>query len=168
MEFISFANCKSALNFIRKQNGGHMVMTSIGPVAEICETPSPDGMIPHTVLAVELDKPHRFCLFKKETWTSKLLREEDRKKVRRETKTGFVYLMRNMKNGYIKIGFSKKPAYREQCLQSEEPEIEMFVSFKASMSDEHDLHIRYADFRIRGEWFNLSEDHISQIRESFK
>lgn len=168
MEFIGFATCKTALDFVRKQNGGGMTMTSIGPVAEICETPSPDGFTPHTVLAVEIDKPHRFCLFKKETWTSRRLREEGRKKIRRETRSGFVYLMRNARNGYIKIGFSKNPEYREQCLQSEEPEIEpALLTFRTSMSVERTLHDRYARFRVRGEWFSLTEKHISEIREFF-
>ena len=81
---------------------------------------------------------------------------------------GSVYLMRNKRNNYTKIGFSKNPKYRESCLQSEEPEIELLASFKASMEIEGRLHEQYAEFRIRGEWFELSDKHISEIKRYFE
>ena len=46
--------------------------------------------------------------------------------VKKESPRGYVYLMMNSRNGYIKIGFTKDyPTYRESTLQSQEPEIEL-------------------------------------------
>lgn len=77
---------------------------------------------------------------------------------------GFVYLMRNLRNGLVKIGFSKKPSFREKTLQSEEPEIKLIHSHSASFLEEQDLHAHFSEKRIRGEWFCLSEDDIAYVR----
>lgn len=69
---------------------------------------------------------------------------------------GFIYLMINRRNGYYKIGFSVRPSYREKTLQSEEPEVEMLCFFTGTTADERALHARFADKRVRGEWFALS------------
>jgi hypothetical protein len=88
-------------------------------------------------------------------------------KQKKPARSGFVYLAKNTRNGYTKIGFSKKPKYRESCLQSEEPEVEIAETFQASMDDERHLHLCYSELRIRGEWFRLTEDHISEIKRFF-
>lgn len=80
-------------------------------------------------------------------------------------KIGFLYLMRNQRNGYVKIGFSKNPAYREKTLQSEEPEVSMIFKVEASFGCEGWLHARFAEKRLRGEWFALSEGDVSWIIE---
>jgi len=86
----------------------------------------------------------------------------------KDKKIGNVYLMKNARNGYTKIGFTKnKPTFRERTLQSEEPEIELFKYWKGSMHDEEKLHNIFKDKRIRGEWFDLNETHIKQIEKYF-
>lgn len=76
---------------------------------------------------------------------------------------GYVYLMKNHRSGMFKIGFSKAPKYREKTLQSEEPEIEMLHHFKGTMEDEKDLHAQFADKRVRGEWFSLTQEEVDAL-----
>lgn len=79
-------------------------------------------------------------------------------------KKGYIYLIRNNRNGYIKIGWSKQPGKREKTLQSEDPDIEIIHLWRGSRSEECKLHVLYRVFRIRGEWFRLSESQISEIK----
>lgn len=80
---------------------------------------------------------------------------------------GFVYLMRNNRTGCTKIGFSNNPSYREKTLQSEEPDIEMVHFFKGMQRLEKKLHIRYAEHRVRGEWFKLNAFQVDDIIAEF-
>lgn len=83
--------------------------------------------------------------------------------------TGNVYLMKNERNGYIKIGYTKnKPEFREKTLQSQEPEITLMKSYKGSMNDEQGVHEILADKRVRGEWFDLNEEDLLTIENYFK
>ena len=75
----------------------------------------------------------------------------------------FVYLMRNERTGFVKIGLSAKPAYRESTLQDEQPLIELIGQIPGNLELERALHEKYATFRVRGEWFNLSSKDIEDI-----
>lgn len=77
---------------------------------------------------------------------------------------GFVYVMKNHRNGFFKIGFSTKPEYREATLQAEEPEISLVLRHEANQKVEELLHQDFAEKRVRGEWFRLSEDDLSAIQ----
>lgn len=83
--------------------------------------------------------------------------------IKRLRRDGFVYLCRNNRNGYIKIGYSKTPAYREKTLQSEEPDVEFIRVFPSDSGTERELHGRFAAKRLRGEWFDLTEQDIAAI-----
>lgn len=83
----------------------------------------------------------------------------------------YVYLMNDTTNNYYKIGISKNPTYREKTLQSEKPTIEMiankkFPNRKIAHSFEKALHSTYNEKRVRGEWFDLSQDEVNDIIES--
>jgi len=92
----------------------------------------------------------------------------DGKEYWKQKKTGNIYLMKNGRNGYIKIGFTKnEPKFREKTFQSEEPEVELLNQWKGSMMDEEKLHEKFSEKRLRGEWFNLNKDDINQIEEYF-
>ena len=85
----------------------------------------------------------------------------------------YVYLMRDNTNGYHKIGISNKPEYREKTLQSEKPSIEMlackkFPTRKIAEAIESALHTAYILQRVRGEWFNLSDEDVAAIIETLK
>jgi len=81
---------------------------------------------------------------------------------------GFVYLMRNKRNGYTKIGFSNNPEFREKTLQSEEPEIKLLCKFKSIFSEEYWLHHEFKSKRLRGEWFDLNDSDIQSIITYFE
>ena len=75
-----------------------------------------------------------------------------------KTKT---YLMKNKLNGLYKIGKSINPKYREQTLQSQEPEIEMVKVWEEDI--ENVLHTKYKKHRKRGEWFKLNKVQVKHI-----
>ena len=80
------------------------------------------------------------------------------------SRIGFVYVMQNRRNGFFKIGFSKKPSFREKTLQSEEPEVEMIFAYKGTIELEKKIHDKYSRKRIRGEWFSLNEEDLESIK----
>ena len=76
-------------------------------------------------------------------------------------------------NNYHKIGISNQPIYREKTLQSEKPTIEMvankeFPNRKIAHSFEQALHSTYDEKRVRGEWFDLSQEEVDDIITSLK
>jgi hypothetical protein len=71
------------------------------------------------------------------------------------SKQTWVYLMKDLRSGFYKIGESKTPQYRERTLQSEQPLIELIEAWRAEKTDEAFLHRKFAHKRIRGEWFSL-------------
>ncbi len=81
------------------------------------------------------------------------------------SKTGYVYLMKNNRNGYIKIGFTtKEPEFREKTLASEDHDISLIhKQYGLTMKEEKEIHELYDYKRLRGEWFDLSEDEIDSI-----
>lgn len=81
-------------------------------------------------------------------------------------KTGYVYLMKNNRNGYTKIGFTKnEPSFREKTLASEDPDIELIHStYGLTMGHEKKLHDMFSEKRLRGEWFDLGEGDINKIK----
>jgi T5orf172 domain len=83
-------------------------------------------------------------------------------------KKGFVYLIRNHRNGYVKIGWSTKPAQREATLQSQEPEISMLAKVPSYRHFEEQLHERFASQRVRGEWFDLRPPQITALIQEFE
>ena len=79
----------------------------------------------------------------------------------------FAYLMLNRRNGYVKIGVSNNPAYREKTLQSEEPEVILLAIAYGGYALEAHLHEKYARQRLRGEWFNLRPEDMRYIVEGY-
>lgn len=84
-------------------------------------------------------------------------KEMDEKKVG-EIKT---YLMSDSNTGFTKIGVSRSPHIRERTLQSEKPTISLLKICDALV--ERELHRKYKGKRVRGEWFNLSENDLEAI-----
>lgn len=83
--------------------------------------------------------------------------------------TCYLYLMKDLANGYYKIGISSNPSYREKTLQSEKPTIELIISKefpnrKIATSFESALHKSYQHKRLRGEWFELNIIEIEEIK----
>lgn len=83
--------------------------------------------------------------------------------VKREPSKTRIYLMRNGRNGLFKIGASQNPQHRERTLQSEEPEVHLIEHWPGTMKDEEDLHLRFAEVRVRGEWFRLNAQQVKEL-----
>ena len=86
-----------------------------------------------------------------------------------ENEDCYLYLMIDTSNQFHKIGISNKPEYREKTLQSEKSTIEMicskrFPSRKMATSFEQALHQTFAEKRVRGEWFELDEKDVDEIK----
>ncbi len=79
-----------------------------------------------------------------------------------------IYLILNKKSGNIKIGRSKNPSLREKTLQAEQPDLELISVWEAPKKVENELHKKYSDKRIRGEWFNLTFNDLKEIKDSMK
>ena len=71
------------------------------------------------------------------------------------------YLMKDNHNNLYKIGFSKNPKKRERTLQSEKPSIKIVKLWDYNI--ERKLHEKYDEFRVRGEWFNLTPIQVRYI-----
>lgn len=81
-----------------------------------------------------------------------------------------LYLMKNTRNGYTKIGISNNPKHREKTLQSEEPEVELLFTMSVCLArlEEKALHKEYNDKRVRGEWFDLTDNDVMDIIKKYK
>jgi len=82
-----------------------------------------------------------------------------------------VYLMIDTTNNFHKIGISGNPKYREKTLQSEKPTIELicskeFPSRTIAENLEKTLHNSFGAKRIRGEWFELTNNDVEQIKQT--
>lgn len=84
---------------------------------------------------------------------------------KKKTVDTFIYLMYNRQSGYYKIGRSKEPQIRENTLQSQEPTVQLIFSAPGTCAMEKELHREYHAKRMRGEWFDLTQEDINYIIE---
>lgn len=89
------------------------------------------------------------------------LEESNSKRVKKIKQT---YLMINS-DGHVKIGKSSTPEKREKTLQSQQPCINLYAV--GTLNVEKELHEKFKDKRIRGEWFDLNLDEIKSIIEEY-
>lgn len=83
---------------------------------------------------------------------------------------GFVYLIKDCKSGYLKIGKTKYLTERLKSLKTGNPNITIIASKKSenySKLEKH-LHKVYRENNICGEWFKLSDYEISEIIQDYK
>jgi hypothetical protein len=82
-----------------------------------------------------------------------------------EPKKGWVYFIRNAKA--IKIGFTTDIEQRMKRLQtaSSSP-LELLGTVAGTLQDEQNLHLRFANLRLRGEWFRGHTSLMAYIREA--
>ena len=79
---------------------------------------------------------------------------------------GFIYVICDSR--YYKIGFSKSPKERLRNFKTSNILIETTAIYEGCFDDEKALHEHFSEFKIMGEWFNLTQDHLSYIEEYFK
>lgn len=84
-----------------------------------------------------------------------------------------VYLMKEKSSSHIKIGKAVQPLKREKTLQSEKPDITLFLICPCE-NEEHAnefekyLHKLFRNKRVRGEWFDLNEDDINMLTSKYQ
>lgn len=82
------------------------------------------------------------------------------------SKPGYVYLIR-AESGYFKIGRTVNPDDRMKTFGVKLPfevKFECVVNAENMIQLERDLHERFADKRINGEWFNLNDADVEYIK----
>lgn len=79
----------------------------------------------------------------------------------------WVYLMTDARTGFVKIGRSDMPRFREKTLQAEVPLVEIREAWYVNAGAERLLHRKYSHLRLRGEWFRLDYEEIYEIEAMF-
>lgn len=89
--------------------------------------------------------------------------EKHRNKKRNGSVKSDLYLMQHA-NGLTKIGRASNPKAREKTLQAEDPRLCLIFEASGKGYLEKNLHSQFEQYRIRGEWFNLSSDMVEWIK----
>ena len=110
------------------------------------------------------DERERITAYLDETRAARAKKE---RKATRATTATYIYLMRDERTGLVKIGKSQNPQYREKTLQSDNPLIVLVHSWAGLPAEEKALHNEFAEKRVRGEWFQLSDEDIASIKDRF-
>jgi len=74
-----------------------------------------------------------------------------------------LYVMKNNRNGYYKIGIARFPLKREETLQGDDPDTTLLMFWRSYRRTERKLHEHFAPKRIRGEWFSLCQEDIDAM-----
>lgn len=79
--------------------------------------------------------------------------------------TGRVYFIQDG-HGRLKIGYSNDPAERLRSLQTAHgAELTLLGSIPGTIATERELHKRFADLRLTGEWFRAGDDLLAHVRK---
>lgn len=78
----------------------------------------------------------------------------------RKRKIQSLYLLKNRRNGYYKIGVSYDPSKRTITLQAEDPDVILIRSWQNKGNREREWHRHFWRERLRGEWFQLTPAQI--------
>ena len=66
----------------------------------------------------------------------------------------------------LKIGYAEDPSKRIPSIQTSSPfQLEVLLIIDGDYSIERDLHQKFQDFRVSGEWFEFNDDIKSFINE---
>jgi hypothetical protein len=65
----------------------------------------------------------------------------------------------------VKIGIATNPRSRVQAMQTARPGIKLLGDISGGRRLEEQLHRRFSEFRITGEWFRLTEEIEQIIKE---
>lgn len=91
------------------------------------------------------------------------------KRTRKASRPSVVYLIRAA-NGLVKIGKTFNVVKRFNTLNIGSPldlEVVGVIHSENANEIERDLHARFADRRVKGEWFNLSSDDLAQVNQFY-
>ncbi len=80
----------------------------------------------------------------------------------------FIYFVRPVGGGNIKIGVSVDPYERLETLQNGSPvKLELIGYVAGSIADEAAMHQRFARMRLHGEWFSPEGELLSFLTDTF-
>lgn len=75
-----------------------------------------------------------------------------------------IYFIRCINSGFIKIGKAENVMNRLHCLQvGSTSELELVGSLEAPPAREKELHVMFDQYRVRGEWFQPSNEIMKYI-----
>jgi len=74
------------------------------------------------------------------------------------------YIMKTNISPYYKIGKSSDIERRKSQIKGSVSFIDMQVEHTFDLDIEAELHAIYAEYRVKGEWFDLSPEHIDEIK----
>ena len=79
---------------------------------------------------------------------------------------GYVYIIEAVNMGFYKIGMTVNFIQREKNLVLLPFDIKLFHKIESNdyIKLERELHKKYADKRVNGEWFRLSQEDLEEIR----
>ena len=69
-----------------------------------------------------------------------------------------VYFVQDMRKHFIKIGYSNQMSARLQTLRSEFGLVRLLATTEGMAERERELHKRFHADRVKGEWFDMSDD----------
>jgi len=105
-----------------------------------------------------------------EDYLSKQPPPTDKSKSINKTRTGYVYVL-NSDSGFYKIGRTLKPTSRIKTFSVKLPYMvtyRLVIKSDDYVQLEKDLHERYSDVRVDGEWFNLTPQDIVDLQEEYQ
>jgi hypothetical protein len=82
-------------------------------------------------------------------------------------KVYFVYFVFNPETLLWKIGYSKTPHLRIKELRKLHPQALLKYFITGGYQMEHYLHSKFEDKHVIGEWFNLTENDVLSVIDSF-
>lgn len=95
-------------------------------------------------------------------------REEGRDKSRpRSVRAGYLYVVREVDTGYVKIGVAKDSSHRlssHQSSNSSAVELVKEIYSDDVLALERKYHRKFSKRRVRGEWFDLRPWHVRGIK----
>ena len=71
---------------------------------------------------------------------------------------GMIYFLGHIPSNAVKIGYTENVARRLHTLAAAHPDLDALVLYgvwEGEQQTEHDLHIEYGEYHLRGEWFKI-------------
>lgn len=89
------------------------------------------------------------------------------RKIRRYYRgNGCIYFLQQGDDGPIKIGYTKDLLARIKDLQVGSPyELKLILSFRGFPEKERELHAKFREHRMSGEWFTPSDEIMEFVKE---
>lgn len=76
-----------------------------------------------------------------------------------------LYMVQSVDGGPVKIGVSSDPIGRLKVMQTGCPLVLQFIALRSesmAYTRERELHNKYAEYRLHGEWFTVSDDLLAE------